>query len=88
MVSLLMTLLIGFVVGVIAKAVMPGNDPGGLIVTTALGVGGAVFAQYLGQALNLYVAGEAAGFIASVLGAVLLLAIYRMIVGRRLSHHP
>lgn len=83
MFALLMTILIGFVVGAIAKAIMPGNDPGGFIITTALGVAGAVLGQYVGQAMGFYAVGEPAGFVMSVFGAFLLLALYRLFVGRR-----
>ncbi|MBC8042113.1 MAG: GlsB/YeaQ/YmgE family stress response membrane protein [Rhizobacter sp.] len=79
------TIIIGFIVGIIAKFLMPGKDPGGFIITTILGIVGAVAATYLGQFLGLYQYGEPAGFIGSVLGAVLLLAIYRAIVGRRVT---
>ncbi|MDZ4676327.1 MAG: GlsB/YeaQ/YmgE family stress response membrane protein [Oligoflexia bacterium] len=81
--SILMTLLVGLIVGVIAKFMMPGRDPGGFIVTALLGIVGAFLASYLGQAMNFYVAGEPAGFIASVIGAMLVLFIYRLAVGRR-----
>jgi uncharacterized membrane protein YeaQ/YmgE (transglycosylase-associated protein family) len=62
---------------------MPGRDPGGFIVTVLLGIVGAVVATFLGQALGLYTAGQSAGWIASVIGAIIVLAIYRMVVGRR-----
>ena len=62
---------------------MPGRDPGGFIITTLLGIIGAVVATYLGQAVGWYRAGEGAGFIGAVVGAVILLAIYRAVVGRR-----
>ena len=78
-------ILIGLVVGIVAKFLMPGKDPGGFIITTLLGIAGAIVAKYLGQALNWYQAGEPAGFVASVVGAIILLALYRMVVGRR-SH--
>lgn len=83
----IITLLIGFVVGIIAKFLMPGRDPGGFIVTTLIGIAGAFVASYLGQAMGYYMVGEPAGFIASVVGAMLLLGIYRMIAGRRLHAH-
>lgn len=79
----LWTLFIGLIVGAIAKLVMPGRDPGGLIVTALLGVAGSFAASFIGHALGFY--GEtdvAPGIIASVLGAMLLLAIYRALAGR------
>ena len=80
--SIIWTLLIGLVVGAIAKLVMPGKDPGGFIITILLGIAGAFLAGFLGRALHWYAAGEPAGFIASVIGAIILLVIYRMIKGR------
>lgn len=80
MISLLWTLLIGLVVGAIAKFLMPGKDPGGCIVTMLIGVAGAFIASFLGQALGLYTAGQPAGFIASILGAMLLLGLYRFFI--------
>ena len=77
------TIIIGFVAGLIAKFLMPGRDPGGFIITTLLGIVGAVVASYLGHAVGWYRAGEGAGFIGAVVGAVLVLAIYRMVIGRR-----
>lgn len=76
--DLLWTILIGFVAGVVAKLVMPGKDPGGMIVTTLIGIAGAVLVTYLGQLVGLYEAGESAGFIGAFIGAVILLAIYRL----------
>ncbi len=80
--SLLWTILIGLIVGIIAKFLMPGKDPGGFIITTLLGIGGSLIATYAGQALNLYEAGEPAGFIGAVIGAMLLLLLYRLIAKR------
>lgn len=77
--SIIWTILIGFVVGLIARAIKPGNDSAGFIVTTIIGILGSVAATYLGQALNLYAVGEAAGFIASVLGAIVLLFVWGLI---------
>jgi uncharacterized membrane protein YeaQ/YmgE (transglycosylase-associated protein family) len=77
------TIVIGFIVGLIARAVKPGNDRMGLIMTTLLGIAGAFVARYAGMALGLYSEGEAAGWIASVIGAVLLLFIFSMVRGRR-----
>ena len=75
---ILWILLIGLVVGMVAKLLMPGRDPGGIIVTSLLGVAGSFVAYFLGRALNLYQVGEPAGFIGSVIGAIILLALYRM----------
>ena len=81
--AILWTLIIGLVVGAIAKLLMPGKDPGGCIITILLGIAGAFVAGYLGRLLNWYQPGQPAGFIASVIGAMLLLLIYRLIAGRR-----
>ena len=81
--SILWAIVIGFIVGLIAKALMPGRDPGGFIVTVVLGIIGAVVATFIGQAMGLYAQGQSAGFIASVIGAIIVLAIYRMVIGRR-----
>ncbi|WP_207481485.1 GlsB/YeaQ/YmgE family stress response membrane protein [Arenibaculum pallidiluteum] len=77
------TLIIGLIAGALAKLIMPGRDPGGIIVTMLLGVAGAFVATYLGQAIGWYRAGDGAGFIGAVVGAIILLVIYRMVVGRR-----
>ena len=74
---MLWTIVIGLVAGVLAKLLMPGKDPGGIIITILLGIGGSVLANFLGSLLGLYQQGERAGLIASVVGAVLILAIYR-----------
>ncbi len=74
--------LFGLIVGALAKLVMPGKDPGGLIVTIGLGIAGAVVAGFLGRALGWYQADEAAGFIMATLGAVLLLFVYRRFSAR------
>jgi len=71
-------LIIGLVVGAVAKLLMPGRDPGGIIVTSLIGVAGSLVATYLGQALGWYREGQAAGFIMSVVGAILLLSLYRV----------
>jgi uncharacterized membrane protein YeaQ/YmgE (transglycosylase-associated protein family) len=72
-------ILFGLVVGVVAKLLMPGRDPGGFIVTTVLGMVGAVLGGFLGRTLGLYGEGEPAGFVMATLGAVVLLFIYRMV---------
>ena len=79
---LLWMIVVGLIVGAIAKLLMPGRDPGGIIITMLLGVGGSIVAGVLGRVLGLYQAGEPTGFIASVAGAIIILAIYRWIVGR------
>lgn len=79
----LWTILIGLVVGALAKLIMPGKDPGGCIITMLLGIGGALLATAIGRGLGWYDAGEAAGFIGSVIGAVIILAIYRFAVRSR-----
>ena len=76
-------ILFGLVVGALAKLVMPGKDPGGIIVTMLIGIAGAVLGGFVGRAMGLYGEGDSAGFIMSFLGAVLLLALYRMMIGRR-----
>ncbi len=81
--ELLWTLLIGLLVGIVAKFLMPGRDPGGFIITALLGIAGAFVAHAIGRSMGWYTEGQPAGFIASVIGAVILLALYRMIVGRR-----
>ena len=74
---------VGLIVGALAKLVMPGDDPGGIIMTILLGIVGSVLAGSLGRAIGWYQEGQPAGFIASVLGAVLLLYVYRAITGHR-----
>jgi uncharacterized membrane protein YeaQ/YmgE (transglycosylase-associated protein family) len=81
--GILTWILFGLVVGIIAKLLMPGRDPGGFIVTILLGIAGAMVGGFLGRALGLYQEGEAAGWIMSILGAIVLLALYRMMTRRR-----
>ena len=82
--NFLWTLIIGLVVGAIAKLLMPGKDPGGFIVTMLIGVVGALLAGFLGRALGWYQnPGEGPGIIASVIGAIILLLLYRLFTGRR-----
>ena len=81
--EILWTIIIGLLAGIVAKFLMPGRDPGGFIITTLLGIAGAFVATYLGQAIGWYRAGEGAGFIGAIVGAIIILAIYRMVVGRR-----
>ena len=75
------TIIIGLLAGIVAKLLMPGRDPGGFIVTTLLGIAGAFVATYLGQAVGWYRADEGAGFIGAVVGSIIILLIYRLIVG-------
>ena len=82
--SLLWTIIIGFIAGVIAKFIMPGdNEHSGFILTTILGIVGAFVASYLGQALGWYRPGEGAGLIGAVVGAIIVLFIYGLVVGRQ-----
>lgn len=76
-------IIFGLIVGALAKLLMPGRDPGGIIVTMALGIAGAVLGGFIGRALGWYGEQDAAGFLMSLVGAVLLLWIYRIMVGRR-----
>jgi len=85
--GILWTLLIGLVAGALAKLIMPGRDPGGIIVTMLLGVAGAFVAGFLGRAMGWYTdVGDSPGLIAAVIGSVLLLAVYRLLVGMRTRH--
>lgn len=79
----LYTGLIGLIVGAVAKFLMPGKDPGGFIITSLLGIAGAFVGTWAGQTFGLYAAGAQAGFIASVLGAMLLLFVYRLVTGKK-----
>ncbi|WP_394788466.1 GlsB/YeaQ/YmgE family stress response membrane protein [Rhodoferax sp.] len=81
--SIIWTILIGFLIGLVAKFLMPGRDPAGFIITVLIGIAGSVIASYLGGALGWYRVGEPAGFLASVIGAMLLLFGYRMVSGNR-----
>jgi len=82
--SMIWTIIIGFFAGLVAKFIMPGdNEPSGFIMTTILGIVGAFVASYLGQALGWYKAGEGAGFIGAVVGAIILLLIYGFVAGKR-----
>jgi uncharacterized membrane protein YeaQ/YmgE (transglycosylase-associated protein family) len=82
--GILWTIIIGFIAGVIAKFIMPGeNEPAGFILTTILGIVGAFVATYLGQALGWYRPGEGAGLIGAVVGAIIVLVVYGLIFGRR-----
>ena len=81
--GILAWIIVGLIVGVIAKLVMPGNDPGGMIVTILLGIGGALLGGVIGRALGFYAVGEPAGWLMSIVGAIVLLAAYRAVSGRR-----
>ena len=76
-------IIAGLIVGALAKLVMPGRDPGGIIITIILGIGGALLGTFLGRSLGFYAGNEGAGIIMSILGAIVLLAIYRAMKGRR-----
>jgi uncharacterized membrane protein YeaQ/YmgE (transglycosylase-associated protein family) len=81
--GIIWTIIIGFVAGVIAKFIMPGdNEPSGFILTTILGIVGAFVATWLGQALGWYSAGQGAGFIGAIVGAIIVLFVYGMVAGR------
>jgi uncharacterized membrane protein YeaQ/YmgE (transglycosylase-associated protein family) len=79
---LIWVIFIGLLVGAVAKFLMPGDDPGGIVVTALIGIIGSIVATYLGHALGFYRAGEGAGFIGAVVGSVLLLAAYRAVAHR------
>ena len=80
---ILYMLIIGLVIGALAKFNMPGKDPGGILITMLIGVAGALIAGFLGRSLGWYHDGESAGIIASIVGSLILLAGYRMVIGRR-----
>ncbi len=82
MLSILWTILIGFVIGVIAKFLHPGKENMGLILTTALGIAGSLVATFLGRLVGFYKEGEAAGFLMALVGAIVLLVIYGMVKGK------
>lgn len=83
MIDFIWTLLIGLVIGGLAKLIMPGKDPGGCIITILLGLAGSFLGGWIGTAFGLYGPNEPTGWIMSLVGALLLLGIYRMVVGRR-----
>jgi uncharacterized membrane protein YeaQ/YmgE (transglycosylase-associated protein family) len=80
--SVIWMILVGLVVGAIAKLLMPGRDPGGTIVTILIGIGGSLVAGFLGRAIGWYREGETAGILASIVGSIILLAIYRLLTRR------
>jgi uncharacterized membrane protein YeaQ/YmgE (transglycosylase-associated protein family) len=87
-VSIIWTIVIGFIVGLLAKLVMPGKDPGGYIITAALGIAGSLLASYGGRALVIYGGDETACFIGAFLGAIILLIIYRLFMRNRSNPSP
>jgi uncharacterized membrane protein YeaQ/YmgE (transglycosylase-associated protein family) len=83
--NILLWIVFGLIVGAVAKLIMPGRDPGGIIVTILLGIVGSLLGGWLGQALGLYGPGETAGFIMAVIGAIIVLLLYRLLI-RRHAH--
>ena len=81
--GIIWTIVIGLVVGIVAKFLMPGRDPGGFVVTALIGIVGSVIATFLGQTLGFYRPGESAGFIAAVIGSIILLFLYRLVAGKK-----
>jgi len=81
--GVIMTIVVGFIVGLVAKMLKPGRDPSGFIVTILIGIAGSLLATYGGQAMGLYRAGEAAGFVGSVIGAIVLLFIFNLFARNR-----
>lgn len=82
MFAILGWVIFGLIVGALAKLVMPGRDPGGIFITILLGIAGAVVGGFIGRTLGWYQPGEAAGYIMATVGAVVLLALYRLVAGR------
>ena len=82
MIAILSWIVFGLVVGILAKLLMPGHDPGGFIVTVLLGIAGAVVGGFLGRAMGFYGPNESAGYLVSIVGAIILLALYRMLARR------
>lgn len=81
--SIIWTILIGFIVGIVAKFLMPGRDPAGFFITAIIGIVGSIIATYLGRFMGFYRVGESAGFIAAVVGAIILLFLYRLVTARK-----
>ena len=81
--GILSWILFGLVVGIIAKLLMPGRDPGGFIITILLGIAGALLGGFVGRAMGFYGESQGAGWLMSILGAIILLALYRMMVRRK-----
>jgi uncharacterized membrane protein YeaQ/YmgE (transglycosylase-associated protein family) len=86
MFAFLWAIIIGFVAGALAKLIMPGRDPGGFIVTILLGIAGSLVATWLGRTLGWYQADQGARFIGSVVGAIILLALYRVFIRTRANY--
>jgi uncharacterized membrane protein YeaQ/YmgE (transglycosylase-associated protein family) len=82
MIGVLGWIIAGLIIGMLAKLVMPGKDPGGIIVTMLIGIAGATLGGFIGRSMGLYGEGDAAGWLMSILGAIILLALYRVMVGR------
>jgi len=81
-------IIVGFIVGVLAKWIMPGHDPGGTFVTIILGIAGSIVGGVFGRAIGWYAEGQSAGFIVSIIGAIILLSLYRAITGSRHGSGP
>ena len=81
--SIIVAIVVGFIAGLIARAIHPGDDKAGFVMTTVLGIAGSLLATFLGRLLGLYSDGSAAGFIASVIGAIIILFIYNMVTKRK-----
>jgi uncharacterized membrane protein YeaQ/YmgE (transglycosylase-associated protein family) len=81
--SIIAWMVSGLIIGAIAKLIMPGRDPGGFIITILIGIVGAVIGGAIGRSVGLYAPNQSAGWLMSILGAIILLALYRIIVGRR-----
>jgi uncharacterized membrane protein YeaQ/YmgE (transglycosylase-associated protein family) len=82
-VEIIWVILIGFIVGLLAKMLTPGRDPSGFFITAAIGIAGSIIATFLGRAMGWYAAGQSAGFIGALVGAIILLVIYHMIAKRK-----
>jgi uncharacterized membrane protein YeaQ/YmgE (transglycosylase-associated protein family) len=82
MIAILTWIVFGLVVGALAKLIMPGDDPGGIIVTILIGIAGAVVGGFIGRAMGFYGPDQAAGYVMSIIGGIVLLAIYRMVARR------
>ena len=80
--SVIAWIIFGLIVGIVAKFLMPGRDPGGVILTVLLGIAGALVGGYLGRALGLYREGDPVGFVMAVVGSIVLLILYRLVAGR------
>ena len=88
MLTFIWMLIIGLIVGALAKLIMPGKDPGGIFITMMLGIAGSLVTGFFGRLLGLYATGQRAGFIMSTLGAIALLALYRLITHRHSAVEP